>query len=205
MGTTPRPPPDRPGDSPRCLRRAGGGNGVGVGGRSATARSAARPELRECKPDPGAARKARPVPVSPPRPGEGSQPGRAAATLTCQAGSAGALTEDAGAGPAQGGRELGAGTEEEVPCLPVWAAPVAPGRQFDFRAWPQVDSASSGPRKSRRGRGRERRDAPGPTPSCIRSAPAPARPSPPGPDPAAPGRAARTQTCRICGARAVCN
>lgn len=59
----------------------------------------------------------------------------------------GALGEAAGAGPALRGRDLGAGNDEERPRLHVCAAPASPGREFDFRVWPQVDAANTEPGK----------------------------------------------------------
>lgn len=81
----------------------------------------------------------------------------------------GELGEAAGAGPALRGRDLGAGNGEERARILVCAAQASPGREFDFRVWPQVGQGEHKAReKSPRSAGAAARSlfARGAPPSC---------------------------------------
>lgn len=97
-------------------------------------RRAARPVLRSRGPGPGRDR--------------GPKGGSSAPTWRAGSGGAQERRREAGGGPALRGRDLGAGTGEEGPRLHVCAAPASPGREFDFRVWPQVGAPrTQSPRK----------------------------------------------------------
>lgn len=106
-------------------------------------------------PGKGGRARGRPVPASrSPPPGVAGLPGWPGHP-PAQREVLGELGEAAGAGPALRGRDLGgAGNGGERPRLLVCAAPASPGREFDFRVWPQVGQGEHKAReKSPRGAG----------------------------------------------------
>lgn len=139
-------------------------------GCSYAPRAPASPELWGMKTrGKGAVRAGGPDRASWPRPGEGSPASRrGSGHPPAEREVPGELGEAAGAGPALRGRDLGAGNDEERPRLLVCAAPASPGREFDFRVWPQVGHGEHKAReKSARGAGAAARSLlPGGRPPC---------------------------------------